>query len=73
MKAKVVASNNPDNLLIAGKIIDETKNTVVLEDSKHERKKILKQGTILRVKSSREEYDINCSKIMKRSQERTKK
>ena len=73
MKAKVVASRNPDNLLIAGKIIDETKNTFILENSKHERKKILKQGTILRVKSSREEYDINCSKIMKRPQERTKK
>lgn len=73
LKARVVASSNQDVLSLSGKIIDETKNTFTIEDSKHNRKKILKNGTVLRVESERQEYDIHCSKLMKRPHERIKK
>jgi|ETN01SMinimDraft_4_1059930.scaffolds.fasta_scaffold438543_2 ribonuclease P protein subunit POP4 len=72
-KAKVLAATNQDLLNIGGKIVDETRNSFVLENTEHEKKRILKNGTILKILTPKGEFRINCTQMMKRPYERIKK
>ncbi|MAF35566.1 ribonuclease P protein component 1 [archaeon] len=72
LKAEVVGAKNRDLLTIKGKIIDETKQTIILETQDNQKKVILKKGTILKVITINGEYRLDCSKIVKRPFERIK-
>ena len=68
---QVVNSFDKNKLGLKGKIVDETKNTIVLETSKGE--KILgKKEIIINVDLGGEEKEIDLSKIIMRPEDRTK-
>ncbi len=72
-KAKVLAATNQNLLNIGGKIVDETRNSFVLENTQHEKKRILKKGTIIEITIPNGEFRVNCTQLMKRHHERMKK
>lgn len=64
LAAEVLESKNKHNIGIKGKIRDETKYTLQIEN-----KKIMKSSVILRIK----EQNINGKKLLGRPEERIKK
>ena len=68
----VVNSTNPPQRGIKGNIIDETRNTIVIETDRG-RKIIMKKGAKFRVKLGDKYLDINGDDINYRPHERIKK
>ena len=68
----VVKSTNPLQRGIQGRIVDETKNTLVI-DTGEERKIIMKKGATFRVVVGDKEVEIKGDRINYRPQERIKK
>jgi ribonuclease P protein subunit POP4 len=71
LKAKVVDSKNKANIGIAGKIIDETKHTIVIE-SKGEKKRLFKNNIIIDVMLDKKIIRINGKLLLGRPKERVK-
>ena len=67
---KVTKSRNKSNIGIEGKIIDETKFTIVLETGKGTTKRLLKSGITMTDKKSKE--DIVGESIVGKLEERLK-
>lgn len=65
-RIKVIDAKNPYDVGIEGIVIDETKNTFVIENGK--RKKIIKQNIIIQVDG----IVIDGKKLTKRPEERIK-
>ena len=73
LHAKVISAKNQDLLDIEGKIIDETKNTLILQDSNNNKKVILKKGTMVQITAPEGVFNLDCSQITKRPYDRIKK
>jgi len=72
LKARVVNSSDSGRIGLKGKIVDETKNTIVMETGKGE-KTLPKKEVFLEVQLQQEKIFLDCSKIVLRPEERTKK
>ena len=70
---EIVSSNNKQIHGLKGKIVDETKNTFVIEKKDGDVVKIPKANTTFRFWKGNEKIDIEGSKIMYHPEERTKK
>ena len=68
-KAEVVKSVSKEQQGIKGEIIDETMNTLTIENKKGEAKTIPKKGTTFKI----DEVEVKGKEIMQRPVERTKK
>lgn len=73
LMAEVYAAKNKDLLGICGRIVDETKNTIMIEQKNGDKKTILKDGILLKIFEGDQEYLLDCSQIIKRPYERIKK
>ena len=68
----VVDANNKNLVGIKGEIVDETKNTFVIE-TVHGEKKVLKKGTSFQVRLEKQEIIIKGDILVGRPEDRIKK
>ncbi|PIZ52124.1 hypothetical protein COY27_01390 [Candidatus Woesearchaeota archaeon CG_4_10_14_0_2_um_filter_33_13] len=68
-KIVIVASKNPFNLSISGRVVDETKSTIVVEQ-KDTKKRLFKNN--ITIKLVRNGQIINGQELAKRPEERLK-
>jgi len=68
---KIVDSNNHSLIGVEGKIIDETKNTFVIQ-VKTKRIKVMKNICVFQIIHKGEEHHINGELLLKRSEDRIK-
>lgn len=73
LECKVVSSPNKYQIGLCGKIIDETKNLLILENERNEIKKIEKKGRVFRLKFADKIIEILGDDIIGRSENRIKK
>ncbi len=71
LKVKVVDSKNKSNIGIQGKIIDETKNTIMIE-SKGKQKRLFKNNITIDVHVDKKIVRINGKLLSGRPKERVK-
>jgi ribonuclease P protein subunit POP4 len=71
LKTKVVDSKNKANIGIQGKIIDETKNTIIIQ-SKGDKKKLFKTNITIDVQVNNKIVRINGKLLVGRPKERVK-
>jgi len=71
LKAEVLTSNDRNQKGLAGKVIGETKNTLILRTSKGE-KIIQKKGAVFKMFLESCEAEINGAQLAKSPEERTK-
>lgn len=71
LESEVIGSKNKSNLGIKGKIVDETKNTISIEQ-KNKIKKLLKSNIILKIKIGDQEIKIPGERLSGRPKERIK-
>ena len=71
LKAKIVDSKNKSNIGIKGKIIDETKNTIMIE-SKGKKKRLFKNNITIDVHVDKKIVRINGKLLSGRPKERVK-
>jgi ribonuclease P protein subunit POP4 len=69
--AEIVDSTNKSNIGIKGKIIDETKNTIIIQ-KKDEKKTLLKNNIMLIIKIENKKYKIQGKILAKRPKDRLK-
>jgi len=69
--AEVADSKNISNIGICGKIIDETKNTIIIE-CKGKKKRIFKDNVILKIKFGKQPIIIKGSLLAGNPKERIK-
>ncbi|MBU5678572.1 MAG: ribonuclease P protein subunit [Candidatus Aenigmarchaeota archaeon] len=72
LECKVIGSKNKNHLGIKGRIIDETKNLIILETKKGI-KKISKKGAIFRLKLENGIVEILGNDILARPEDRIKR
>ena len=72
LEVEVKDSTNSNQIGIRGRIVDETKNMLVIDDGKG-RKMIMKKGAKFRIKLNSEYVTIKGDRINYRSHERIKK
>ncbi len=72
LSCEVVESTNPLQVGIAGNVVDETKNTIVIE-SENGYKMIQKKGAVFRFRIGDGYRDVFGDRIAYRPHERTKK
>jgi ribonuclease P protein subunit POP4 len=68
LNVEIINSQNKTLIGKKGKIIDETKNLIIIEEHNKKVTKILKNGTSFKIKDK----IINGSKIIKRPEDRVK-
>ena len=73
LRATVARSPSQNRIGISGKVIDETKNTFVIEQSNNKVVRIPKANAIFMFKKGNEKFEIDGNKILYRPEERTKK
>jgi ribonuclease P protein subunit POP4 len=71
LRAKIVDSKNKANIGIAGKIIDETKNTIIIESGKKQ-KRLFKTNITIDVYADKKTIRINGKLLSGRPKERVK-
>lgn len=69
---EVTDSSNPANTGLKGRIIDETKNMLVIKTRKGERKKLVKNSIMFTIKMEGKEFRIKGSEINSAPEERIK-
>ncbi len=67
---KVVDALNPCLVGTMGRIVDETKDTLTVQDYKQ--KKLIKNQIVFEIKKNKKTYRINGKSIRKRPEERIK-
>jgi len=72
LKAEVVDSRNKANIGIKGKIVDETRNTLVIETSRG-RKKLMKENITVMVMFDNKKIKIRGKLLVGRPEERIKR
>ncbi len=68
LDVEIIDSRNKTLIGKKGKVIDETKNLIIIEEQKEKITKILKKGTTFKIKDK----IINGNKIIKRPEDRVK-
>ncbi|MFH1331963.1 MAG: ribonuclease P protein subunit [archaeon] len=71
LEIEIVESKNKALKGLKGKIIDETKNTITIQDDKE--KKIMKSQIIMKTKIGNKEYEIDGRILVGRPEDRIKK
>ena len=69
--AEIVDSTNTSNIGIKGKIIDETKNTIIIKQ-KDKQKRLFKKNITLMIKIKDKKYKIKGELLAKRPKDRLK-
>jgi len=72
LRAEVVKSTDPGKLGFRGRVVDETRNTIVLETARGE-KRVPKSEVDLRFELEDDEIMINGSRLLFRPEDRLKK
>ena len=72
LEIEVVEANNESMLGLKGKVVDETRNTLVIE-TKDGEKKILKKNLKIKIEVSGEKIIITGTKLVGRPEDRIKK
>ena len=72
LKIKVIDSKNKSNIGTKGTIIDETKNTLIIETTDEKRKTLFKQNIIIETKINNKKIKIKGAGLLGRSQDRIK-
>ena len=71
LKAEVAESSDSSRIGLKGKVVDETKNLVILETKKGE-KKLPKKEVKLMIELGKENVLLDCSKLLQRPEDRIK-
>lgn len=71
LQAEVINSKNKSNIGIKGKIIDETKETIIIKDKKQ--KRLFKNNIILKIKINNQTIEIQGKKLAGRPKDRITK
>ena len=71
LEAETIDSKNKSNIGIKGKIIDETKHTLVISH-KGKRKRLFKNNITLKIKINNQAISIEGTKLLGRPKERIK-
>ncbi len=69
----VLDSRNTSLIGIKGRVIDETKNIIIIETKDKKIKKLIKKDIIFTIKNKSETHTINGSKITYRPEDRIKR
>ena len=72
LNIKVIDSKNKSNIGTEGTIIDETKNTLIIETTDEKRKTLFKQNIIIETKINNKKIKIKGAGLLGRSQDRIK-
>ena len=72
LECTVVKADNKSQIGISGKIVDETRKTIVIESSKGLRT-IPKQGSVFRMKLPKETADVPGNLLIAKPEDRIKK
>ncbi|MEM7826677.1 MAG: ribonuclease P protein subunit [Candidatus Aenigmatarchaeota archaeon] len=73
LECTVVSSTNKCHIGIKGKIVDETKNMLILETREKVYKKIPKRGAVFRLRLDKNVVEIKGDTIISRPENRIKK
>ena len=73
LMATIVKSPSRKRIGISGKVVDETKNTIMIEKSDGKVARIPKESTTFAFRKGNERFEIDGSRIMYRPEDRTKK
>ena len=68
LNAEIIDSKNKSNIGIKGKIADETKSTIIINN-----KRVFKKNITLKIKTKNQSITIKGEKLFGRPKERTKK
>ncbi len=71
LNVKVVSSKNIANKSLQGRIINETKNTLVIKTQKGE-KKLIKQNCVFELEFENQKFQVQGKILAKRPEERIK-
>lgn len=71
LEAKVIESTDKTRIGAKGKIVDETKNVIIIETKKGE-KKLPKKEIKLEVVLGKEKVQLDCTKLSQRPEDRIK-
>ena len=72
LEVEVVKGNNLSQVGIKGKIVEETRNTLIVSTDKGE-KKLLKKEVILKIKLKDELVEVDGERLVGKPEERIKK
>jgi ribonuclease P protein subunit POP4 len=72
VEVRVVRSRNAFNIGLAGKVVDETKNMLILQ-TKNGRKKLIKEQNTIEFKMGNKKIRINGKLLQGRPEERIRK
>lgn len=73
LEAEVVDSSNKSNIGIKGKIVDETRSTIIVETNDKKRLRLIKQQNIFVIIYGKSRSRIDGSNLAGRPEERIKK
>ncbi|MFH1592551.1 MAG: ribonuclease P protein subunit [Candidatus Woesearchaeota archaeon] len=68
LRIEIVDANNPSLIGIKGKIVDETKNTITVQN-----KKIIKTQVKMKIKMPKKTIEMDGKELVGRGEERIKK
>ena len=71
--AMVVDARNKSLVGISGRVVDETRNTLTLENEHHAARKLLKDQVTLRFKHDHDEATVDGKALLGRPEDRLKK
>ena len=71
LSAKVISSKNAANIGLQGTVVDETKNTLVIQTSDG-KKKLIKQNCVFELDAGNEKVRVEGRILAKRPEERIK-
>lgn len=73
LRAKVVESSNPKNLGISGRVVDETRNTLVLEKTNGKEVRLAKEENVFVFELNGEEVRVEGRVLVGRPEDRIRK
>jgi len=73
LKASVLKNPSKNRMGISGKVVDETKNTFIIEQTSGKVVRIPKKNSSFLFHKGNEKFEIDGNKIIYRPEERTKK
>ena len=72
LSVQIIGARDPGHMDMTGRIIDETKNTIVMESAGEERR-VPKRGTVLKIELGDGSAKVDLSNLTFRPEDRIKK
>ncbi len=72
LMVEVVGANNPSQVGLNGKIVDETRHTLIMATS-HGEKRLMKRCIVIRVKLKNQKVEVCGERLVGKPEERIKK